>query len=120
MPFGKYAASSQHLRVVYNTFPKDQHDLRERDINHKDKQNYEAVTRMTSDFAMEILMSIPDAKGTFVYLKLMKSITDTFLDKSLECLARVEKEWYTVFVLRYWWQWILLSPEYSLTDHFIT
>ena len=51
---------------------------------------------MTSNSVMEILMSIPDAKGTVVYLKIMKSITDTFLDKSLECLVRVEKAWYCV------------------------
>ena len=76
---------------------------------------------MTSNSVMEILMSIPDAKGTVVYLKIMKSITDTFLDKSLECLVRVEKAWYNcVFFLRYWRQWVLLCPEYNLSDNFIT
>jgi len=120
LPFGKYAAGNYHLRIVHNTFLKDQHGLQERDNSHKDKQNYEAVLRMTSDSVMGILMSIPDAKGTVVYLKLMKSITDAFLDKSLECLVRIEKAWYSVFVLRYWRQWVILCPEYNLTDHFIT
>jgi len=35
LPFGKYAAGNYHLRIVHNTFSKDQHGLRERDISHK-------------------------------------------------------------------------------------
>ena len=120
LPLGKFAAGNHHLRIVQSAFSKDQHGLRERDVNHKDKQNYEAVTRMISNSVMEILMSIPDAKGTVVYLKIMKSITDTFLDKSLVCLVRVEKAWYCVVFLRYWRQWVLLCPEYNLSDNFIT
>ena len=95
LSFGKYAAGNHHLRIVHNTFAKYQHGLRERDISHKDKQNYEAVIRMTSDSVMEILMSMP----TVVYLKLMKSITETFLDKSLDCLVRIEKAWHSIFIL---------------------
>ena len=120
MPFGKYVAGNHHLRIVHNTFAKDQHGLRERDISHKDKQNYEAVIQMTSDSVMEILMSMSDAKGTVAYLKLMKSITDTFLDKSLDCLVRIKKAWHSVCILQYWRQWVILYPEYNLTDHFIT
>ena len=94
-------------------FSKDQHGLRKKDINHKDKQNYDAVLRMTSDSVMELLTDVPDAKGTIL-------ITDSFLNKNLECLVRIENAWYSVFVLRYWRQWIVLNPDYNLSDHFIT
>ena len=41
LPMGKYIAGVHHLRLVHCNFNKDEHALRERDINHKDKQNYE-------------------------------------------------------------------------------
>ena len=40
---GKYIARIHHLRRVHYNFNKDEHALRERDTNHKDKHNYEAV-----------------------------------------------------------------------------
>ena len=43
LPLGKYIAGGHHLKIVHTTFSKDQHGLRERDISHEDKQNYEAV-----------------------------------------------------------------------------
>lgn len=47
------------------------HGLRERDINHKDKQNYEAVLHVTSKSVFETLDQIPDAKGTTAYLNVL-------------------------------------------------
>ena len=120
LPLGKYVAGGHHLKIVHTTFSKDQHGLRERDISHKDKQNYEAVVRMANDCVVGLLMNIPDAKGILAYLKIIKSIADSFLDKKLDCLVRIEKVWYCVFVLRYWCQWIVLCPEYNLADNFIT
>ena len=46
---------------------------------------------MISKSVKNLLASIPDAKGTTIYLSIMKSINDSFLDKTLECLNRVEK-----------------------------
>ena len=120
LPLGNYTAGGHHLRLLHNIFSKDQHGPREKDINHKDKQNYDAVLRMTSDSVMELLTYVPDAKGTMVYLRIMKLITDSFLNKNLECLVRIENAWYSVFMLRYWRQWIVLNPGYNLSDHFIT
>ena len=120
LPFGNYVAGVHHLRIVQQNFGKDQHGLRERDINYKDKQNYDAVERMISESVKNLLASIPDAKGTTIYLSIMKSINDSFLDKTLECLSRVEKAWYAVFVLRYWRQWIVRHSNYNLANNFIT
>ena len=120
LPVGKYTAGGHHLRLLHNTFSKDQHGLREKDINHKDKQNFEAVLQITSDSVMQLLTNVPDAKGTMMYLGIMKLITEAFLNKNLECLIRIENAWYAVFMLRYWHQWIVLNPDYNLSDHFIT
>ncbi len=101
-------------------FGKDQHCLRERDINHKDKQNYDAVLHMTSESVMSLLKKIPDAKGTHAYLDVLRSVIDSFLDKKLDKLTRIKKAWYAVFFARYWRQWLLLKPDYCLGNNFIT
>ena len=68
LPMGKYIAGIHHLRLVHCNFNKDEHTLRERDVNHKDKQSYEAVLRMTSKNIFEILNCIPDVR--FVCFKM--------------------------------------------------
>ena len=71
LPMGKYAASIAHLRLVQSTFNKDQHGLRMKDLDHNDKQNYEAVSRITSESVNGLLKQMPDAKGTRAYLSVM-------------------------------------------------
>ena len=120
LPLGKYVAGVHHLRLVHRTFGKDQHGLRERDINHKDKQNYDAVLKITSNSFMTLLSQNPDAKGTSAFLDVIRCMIDSFLDKTLNVFSRIEKAWYAVFFLRYWHQWLLLNPNYTLGNNFIT
>ena len=44
LPLGDYIAGVHHLNLLHKTFNKNEHGLREKDINH---QNYDAVLRMT-------------------------------------------------------------------------
>ena len=120
LPLGNYVAGIHHLRMVRERFGKDMHGLREKDINHKDKQNYEAVLRMTSESVFRSLNQIPDAKGTVAYLQVLRCVIDSYLDKSLLPLARIEKIWFALFFLRYWRHWIVLHPQYSLGNNFVT
>ena len=50
----------------------------------------------------------------------MRAVVDSYLDKSLGVLSRIEKAWFAVFVMRYWRKWILLHPQYDLGKNFIT
>ena len=81
LPLGYYAAGVHHLRMVHKTFNKDEHGLREWDINHRDKQNYEAVIRITSNSVFSLLGSVPDAKGNLAFLSTLKCVTDSYLDE---------------------------------------
>jgi len=65
-------------------------------------------------------LEIPEAMGTFVYLKVMCSLIDSYLDRKLDVATRIKKAWYGTYFLRYWREWILLNPEYILGDNFIT
>lgn len=116
---GRYVAEGSHLHKIQTKYQKDQHGLRERDLNHQDKQNYNAVLRIVN--ASHLLDNIAaKAHPTKFYVGLMKSVIDSYLDKSLEPLIRIEKLWNVVFFLRYWRQWILVNCQYSLRDNFIT
>ena len=120
LPLGNYLAGLHDLRMIQSVFGKDQHGIRERDINHKDKQNFDAVLRLTSDSVMTLLSQIPDAKGTRAYLTVVKHVMDSFLDKGLDPLSRIEKIWYAVFFVRYWRWWLTHHPNYTLGSNFIT
>jgi hypothetical protein len=118
LSMGSYVATGQHVRMMQMAFGKDEHGLREKDVNHKDKQNFEAVLRIIS--ASHLVDKIPDAIGTKCYIEVIQCAIDSYLDKGLDHLSRIEKTWYAVFFLRYWRMWILLNPQYTLANNFIT
>ena len=120
LPMGQYLAGAHHLRILVNAFSKDQHGIRLTDINHKDRQNFDAVTRITSPSVFVLLEKIPDAKGTLKYLQLLRNFLDAFLHKHLTPLERIRKVWYTIFFLRYWHKWISCHKKYTIKENFIT
>jgi len=48
LPLGSFHASSSHLLALRLTLQKDQHGLHQKDIDHKDKQNFQAVVNITN------------------------------------------------------------------------
>ena len=63
---GKYLAGVHDLYLLQRKLGKGEHAKRERDVKHKDKQNFDAVQHTTSDSVMTLLSQIPDDKGTIV------------------------------------------------------
>ena len=118
LPMGKFFVNSSHLHAVKLTFQKDKHGLCQRDIDHKDRQNFQAVINITS--AGHLLSEIPQADATKCYIDLIKNVIDSYLDKSLDPIGRLEKLWCVVFFLRYWRKWIILNKSYTLGNNFIT
>lgn len=95
---GKYIAGSHHLHTIIESFGKIEHGMRAKDVNHKDQQNYDAVLHITSSSVQEILSTIPDAKGTLIFLQLTRCVIDSYLDKNLDVIARIKKAWYSAFL----------------------
>ena len=85
---------------MQDTFGKDQHGLREKDTEHEDRQNYDAVLHITSQCVMMLLVQIPDAKGTSAFLKVVGCVIDSSLDRTLDCSIRIEKAWFAVCFFR--------------------
>jgi len=97
LPMGpQFFASANHLQIIRMEYGKDEHNLRECDVNHKDKQNFDAVLHIMN--SCHLLKAIPKAEGTSVYVEMMKCIVDSYLDKSLSPLNRIEKAWYFNFL----------------------
>ena len=115
---GKYAAGVHHLHMLHANLGKDAHGLRARDIDRKDKQNFDAALNIIG--AAPHLQKIPDALGTKYFIDVMQCIVDSYLKRSLEPLEQVEKNWYALFFLRYWCSWISVHPSYSLQKNFVT
>ena len=118
MPMGDLTVTGDHLYALKTGFQKDLHGLRLKDINHKDRQNFQAVLNIAS--AGHLLTKIPKANGTKCYVELIKFVIDSYLDYDLDPLSRIENLWYVVFFVRYWRKWILLNHRYTLRDNFIT
>ena len=51
---------------------------------------------------------------------LIQCVIDSYLDKGIDPLSRIEKIWYATFFLRYWCQWILQHSNYTVQNNFIT
>ena len=71
-----YVAGAHHLKIVQKMFPKDVHGLRERDIDHKDKQNYDAVLHIIR--SLPCLEKLPDAAATKQYILLMQCVAESY------------------------------------------
>ena len=114
LPLDPFLAGVHHLHLIQASYGKDTRDMRENNIDHKDRQNYDAVLHITSGSVLGLVLEMQEALGTYTYQKVMRSIIDIYLDKNLDAKTRIEKVWYGVHLMRYWQEWILLNPKYSL------
>ena len=66
------------------------------------------------------MSQFPDAEATVAYLQLTQCVIDSYLDKQLHPLTRIEKAWYAIFFVRYRRWWLLNNSKYTLANNFIT
>lgn len=121
LPFGLHFINIGHLYELIRRFPKDQHELTNTVLNPHDKQNFASVNKMCSEKVISMLQNqIENSQGTTVFLKMMRFVIDSFLDMKLKPLERVEKLWYSVFLIRLWRQSILSGHGTTLKKNFLT
>jgi hypothetical protein len=114
-------ATSLHLQTLIQTVTKDQHLLTMGDTQSEDKMNFSAVEKITALSVSQLLNDhVEDRKGTVIYLKMLRSVLQAFLNKTLQPRRRVYLMWYSVFFLRIWRNWLKESHTFSVTKNFIT
>ena len=77
------------MRVLQLSFGKDEHGLRDSDIDHKDKQNFNAVLNIIR--ASPLFQQIPDAKATKQYVDIIECVVDAYLNKELTLFEQIKK-----------------------------
>jgi len=71
-----------------NNYSKLDHGLTRSDLNPKDKQNYASCFKITSDDVLSILINNTNTYGTFIYLKLLKLIILSYIEKTTSIKER--------------------------------
>ena len=124
LAIGKETACLEHIKYVLRNFSKEKHQLTERIVSNKDKQNYSGVGVLLSEEVAECLnqsQTITENFGTVTYLGMMRDIRDSFLDKSLMPSVRLFRIWKSVFFLRIWRRWLKdngrLEKDYFVTNN---
>lgn len=112
LPMWSFVAGAHHFRILQLTVGKmkDIHGLRERDVDPKDKQNFDAVMHMIR--AAPLLESIPDSVGTKTYIDLLECVVGSYTSKQTSPTECIEKIWFVTFFLRHWHLWIKFVRQF--------
>lgn len=122
LPFGnKYFISMDHLRHLLENFPKDQHELTPSVLNPIDRMNFASVNRMCSPKVTDLLTKhVKNSVGTVWFLEMIRDVIDSYRDKKLAPLQRIQKIWYALFVLRLWREYILSKRHLTIEENFLS
>lgn len=92
LAIGKETACVEHVKYVLRNFSKEKHQLTERIVSNKDKQNY-SVKEWLILISLNQSQTISENFGTISYLDMMRDIRDSFLDKFLKPSERLFRIW---------------------------
>ncbi|KAK3910838.1 Aromatase [Frankliniella fusca] len=119
LPLGKYSASQSHLIILMDTMSKEQHGLTPA-VMAKDKMNFNASMKICSERVTSLMEEhVPGSEGTVEYLNVMRCVMEAGLNKSLSPLEVIFKIWYATFFFRYWKNWLISNPKFTL-DNFVS
>ena len=103
---GDQLVSLDILRQILTSSSKLFHGLVSSDLNPKDHQNYASCVRISRDEIFEVLDTIDGSNATAIYIRLLRSIIDAYIDRSTSLLDRVFHAWTSVFLSRLWLVWM--------------
>ena len=106
MLMGDQRVSIDVLHQVLSSSSKLFHGLVSSDLNPRDHQNYTSCWRISRDEVFEVLQAIPQSDATSVYIRILRSTIDAYIEKSTSLLDRVYHAWISVFLSRLWLVWI--------------
>lgn len=103
---GKQIVSIDILREMMSTSSKLFHGLTYSDLNPRDHQNYSSCFKICRDEVFQAVSSLTNSNAMSIYLTLLRSIIDAYIEPSTSLLDRVFYAWLSVFLSRLWLIWI--------------
>lgn len=97
LPLGNYVVSTTHLRILIDNVSKQEHGLTMSDLSCKDKMNFRAVEKMCESRVIDNLRNIASTEGTVIYLQMVKRVLDSYLDKDIAPIERIQLIWTSIF-----------------------
>ena len=82
------------------------HGLVISDINPKDRQNFSSCQKMCKEVVLNALDDSPDSRATIVYLTLIRTVIQAYIDKDTTPSDRLYQAWLGVFLIRLWSAWL--------------
>lgn len=102
LSINNHLISIDTLSYIIDYYSKIDHNLVKSDIYPRDRQNFSSCMKITSDDVLTLLEKI-DAKGTFVYLYLLKLVIVTYVKTDTDIFERLYYGWIVTFAFRMWW-----------------
>ena len=99
---GNQYVSIDILRRIASLSSKLFHGLVSSDLNPRDHQNYVSCMRISRDEIFIALENINKGNATIIYIKLLRSIIDAYIEKSTTLLDRIFHAWTSFFIARLW------------------
>jgi hypothetical protein len=85
---------------------RNDHKLKNQDVGtfdtSKDKMNTEATRRICEPHVIELLKKVPGSEGTRVYLKIMRSFFNAFIETEISDLERIYQAFWSLKIIRTW------------------
>lgn len=121
-PFGeKFFIRQDHVKFIMNNFPKDQHELTPTVFDDRDRQNFSSVLRICDPKVTSLMKKyVHESDGTVTFLQILHDVIEAYRNPNISPLERIEKMWYSLFLLRIWRQYIVSNDELNLKDNFIS
>lgn len=119
LKFGSHLISFDHLKYLIRNTTKEKHRLTMQMVQPTDRQNFQSVLSICSENVINLLSTVPNSKGTIMYLRVMNKILRSFLDITLKPLERVRAIWFSLFMMRIWRQSIKETHRKSV-DQFVS
>ena len=116
MIIGNQRVSLDVLSTMIASSNKLNHGFVKSDIYPRDRQNFASCEKISSDYVISTLEEDSESLATRLYLKLIRSTIIAYIDKTTSLNNRVYHCWFTVFVTRIWWTWLLVKAEEDLEE----
>lgn len=122
LPFGpKYFISNSHLERLLHSLGKDEHQLTATVLNPTDRQNFSSALRICDKNTTDLLEKyIKGSDATTMFLIIMRNYIDAYMNRELSPIERIEKVWYSVFIIRIWRRYILINKKLTLSENFLS